>query len=100
MTMAMTQRERAEFIYEAGREGLPIEAARKLLRYGATLHRLAEAQCNGDWPCDGPWNHLPRHAEVDACKRCETHYDVRAMVEDKARSRQLTANPATGEAGR
>jgi len=101
--MSMSQRDRAAFLYEAGREGLPIEVARKLLRYGTTLHRLAEAQCNGDWPLDGPWNRLStgeHRFETDVCKRCEGSYDVRALVEDKARSRQLTANPMTGESGR
>lgn len=38
--------------------------ARKLLRAGATLHRLAEAQCNGDWPAD---NGERETAECQAC---------------------------------
>lgn len=28
------------------------DLARKLMRAGSTLQRLAEAQCNGDWPAD------------------------------------------------
>lgn len=63
--MAMTQRDRAAFLYEAGREGMPIDVARKLLRYGSTLHRLAEAQCNGDWPADNGTGGTP-------CVRCES----------------------------
>jgi hypothetical protein len=63
--MSMNQRDRDAFLYEAGREGLPIAVARKLLRYGTTLHRLAEAQCNGDWPYEnGTGGAKP-------CSRCE-----------------------------
>lgn len=72
--MAMTQRDRAAFIYEAGREGLPIEVARKLLRYGTTLHRLAEAQCNGDWPYNGD-----RDRPSKTFRTCE-HCDGTAKV--------------------
>lgn len=43
------QRERDEFI---ARCHLSTDTARALLRHATTLHRLAEAQCNGDWPCD------------------------------------------------
>lgn len=33
-------------------EGMTRDDARVLLRAATTLHRLAEAQCNGDWPAD------------------------------------------------
>lgn len=46
-------KERDEFIAIAAREGLPVDIARKLLRYATTLQRLAVAQCNGDWPYNG-----------------------------------------------
>lgn len=46
-------RERDEFIKQASQEGLDLDACRKLLRYATTLQRLAEAQCNGDWPYNG-----------------------------------------------
>ena len=47
------QKERDEFIAQASREGLDLKTCRKLLRYATTLQRLAEAQCNGDWPYNG-----------------------------------------------
>lgn len=37
---AMSQRDRAAFIHAAGAEGMPIDTARKLLRYGATPRPL------------------------------------------------------------
>ena len=46
-------KERDEFIAIATQEGLTLDTARKLLRHATTLHRLAEAQCNGDWPYNG-----------------------------------------------
>lgn len=38
--------------------------ARVLMRYGTTLQRLAEAQCNGDWPYDNG------ERVVVPCSRC------------------------------
>lgn len=58
-------KERDEFIAIATQEGLSVETARKLLRYATTLHRLAEAQCNGDWPADNG------ERKVIFCTRCE-----------------------------
>ena len=46
-------KEREEFISRATQEGLSLDTCRKLLRYATTLQRLAEAQCNGDWPYNG-----------------------------------------------
>jgi hypothetical protein len=48
----MSTKDRERTIAELSKFGVPSATIRKLLRYGATLHRLAEAQCNGDWPCD------------------------------------------------
>mgnify|MGYP001568317369 CR=1 FL=1 len=42
------QRDRDEFIALMAKEGVSTDDARKLLRYAATLHRLAELECNGD----------------------------------------------------
>lgn len=44
--------------------GQVVELARKLSRAGATLQRLAEAQCNGDWPYDNG------ERTVHECARC------------------------------
>lgn len=63
-----TQRHRDEFIAEATRAGLRVDQARSLLRYAATLQRLAEAQCNGDWPADNG------ERKTAACPICENHW--------------------------
>mgnify|MGYP001566860551 CR=1 FL=1 len=42
------QRDRDEFIAIATKEGIPVDVARKLLRYAATLHRLAELECSSE----------------------------------------------------
>ena len=47
-----SRKDREEAIRQMTRAGVPEHAQTKLLRLGATLHRLAEAQCNGDWPAD------------------------------------------------
>lgn len=42
------QKDRDEFIALMTREGVPVDVARTLMRHAATLHRLAERECNGD----------------------------------------------------
>lgn len=43
------------------------DLARRLMRAGTTLQRLAEAQCNGDWPADhgDSW-------KTEPCQVCES----------------------------
>lgn len=50
--MSTKQRDRDEFISIMTKEGVPLHVSRSLMRYAATLQRLSEAQCNGDWPAD------------------------------------------------
>jgi hypothetical protein len=59
------QRERDDFIARMSREGLSIDSTRGLLRAATTLQRLAEAQCNGDWPADNG------ERKVVPCSRCD-----------------------------
>lgn len=61
----MSQRDREEFVAIVAQEGLPYDVARVLMREATTLHRLAEASCNGDWPADNG------QRKVEPCKRCE-----------------------------
>ncbi len=51
--MSRNQRDRDQFIAECTRAGIGVHLARLLLRKAATAQRLAEAQCNGDWPYNG-----------------------------------------------
>lgn len=60
--------DREEFISIMAQEGISLDVSRALLRAGATLHRLAEAQCNGDWPADNG------ERTTRACARCECHW--------------------------
>ncbi len=62
------QKERDEFIARATQIGLSLDTARKLLRYATTLQRLAEAQCNGDWPADNG------ERKVQPCPKCEAGF--------------------------
>lgn len=50
--MSRTASWRDQFIAEASRSGMAIDTVLAILRVGRTLQRLAEAQCNGDWPAD------------------------------------------------
>jgi hypothetical protein len=77
--MTQTRREREDFLIRMDREGVPLDVARKLLRYGATLQRLAEAQCNGDWPADNG----TKERKVVPCTRCEALWVRSSMVADK-----------------
>jgi hypothetical protein len=70
------QREREEFIAVMVKEGVPLAVTRKVLRYSATLQRLAEAQCNGDYPADNG------ERKVVPCSRCEAQWTRGSMVQD------------------
>lgn len=82
------QRERDEFISRATREGLSLDVCRKLLRYATTLQRLAEAQCNGDWPYNGDrdrparCNCLPDTDPQNKCnaERARERWDARYTI--------------------
>ncbi len=81
------QQERDEFMARFGRfaptgpgnetVGAGIFTARKLLRHASTLQRLAEAQCNGDWPADNG------ERKTVQCSRCEGGWHPSAMRQDK-----------------
>ncbi len=72
------QSERDNFIAEATKAGLTVHTARKLLRYAATLQRLSEAQCNGDWPADNG------ERKVVRCSRCESLWARSSMLRVKS----------------
>jgi hypothetical protein len=63
------QRERDEFIATMAMAGVSTKEARRLLRWAATLDRLAVAQCNGDWPADNG------ERLVKPCPECELRWD-------------------------
>ena len=64
------QNDREQFLVHASQEGISLRDARLLLRQAATLHRLAEAVCNGDWPADnGGW---PDKRIIRVCTECDT----------------------------
>lgn len=46
------QSDRDRCLYQCGVQGIGPHIARALLRASTTLQRLAEAQCNGDYPAD------------------------------------------------
>lgn len=61
------QRERDYFMAQVA-PVLGVPNARALLACATTLQRLAEAQCNGDWPCDNG------ERKVVPCPLCESYY--------------------------
>lgn len=65
-------KQRDEFIATMTKEGLSVDKARALLRYASTLHRLAEAQCNGDWPYNGDRGHQWQSRHFVTCPDCES----------------------------
>lgn len=63
--MSASPREREQFIATMSKHNVSLDVTRGLLRYAATLQRLAEAQCNGDWPYQ---NGERKVAECAKCK--------------------------------
>jgi hypothetical protein len=85
------QAEREAFIVNMTKAGIPITTARAVLRHTATLHRLAEASCNGDWPadngerktkpcpqCGSGW--APSSFRAGVCPDCRTEALVKAAL--------------------
>jgi hypothetical protein len=62
------QKEREQFIVRFCAEGGNYYDAIRILRDASTLARLAEAQCNGDWPCDNG------ERKVKPCAECQSGY--------------------------
>lgn len=60
------QTDRDRCLVALAQAGFSLEQSHALLRLGTTLHRLAEAQCNGDWPFDNGVR------ETVPCPRCQT----------------------------
>lgn len=56
--------ERERFIYTMS-PLLVLPTILRILRHATTLQRLAEAQCNGDWPADNG------ERKIVACPKCE-----------------------------
>lgn len=50
------QRAREEFLVTMHREGVPTDVSRKIMRHATTLHRIAEAECNGTFPANHDWS--------------------------------------------
>ena len=62
----MRTADREYFLDNARRHGLPFEIAKRVRSLAVTHDRLAEAACNGDWPCDNG------ERKVVFCSRCES----------------------------
>lgn len=62
------QHERDEAMAILKTEGMPLTAIRTLFRLSQTLHRLAVAQCNGDWPADNG------ERKVVFCPTCQSGF--------------------------
>ena len=69
----MLRKWRDEFIGEAVQNGITVADARALLSKARTIKRLAEAQCNGDWPADNG------ERETAECPRCGTWWHPSAI---------------------
>lgn len=67
---------REEFIAAMARNGQNVEVSRAILRVVATMNRLAEAECNGDWPCDNG------ERPVVQCQDCQSGYVKSAVRKD------------------
>jgi len=87
----MLRKWRDDFMYQAGKAGISEDTARRLLSLAATLQRLAEAQCNGDWPadngerqvipckeCEGLWH--PSAIKLGLCPECRTQDRVKRLL--------------------
>ena len=86
------QRWRDEYLVRVSKLGMDLDTALLLLRHAATLQRLAEAQCNGDWPADNGecqtaeclncgsfWHPSVLKGKDKLCPDCRTVASVKAI---------------------
>jgi len=73
--MSSRAEERGRFIERLRAEGVPEHVTRLVMRHAATLQRLAEAQCNGDYPADNG------ERKVKACCKCEGLWAPESLME-------------------
>lgn len=77
------QRERDLFMTQCG---LPVDDARYVLRAATSLQRLAEADCNGDWPYNGDRDIMDTpsrerlYSQCPACQRLTARSAIRAHL--------------------
>ena len=83
------QQERDEFLTLMAQEGLPLNVTRAILSKAATIQRLSEAECNGDYPCDNG------ERKVEFCTDCGSGYVRTAM--QKRGERLICRNCLTKE---
>lgn len=74
------QQERDQVIVDLTTAGFGLTEIRKLLRYATTLHRLAEAQCNGDYPYGLGRHDRPGAERFAPCERCQDQTERYALT--------------------
>ena len=85
------QKDRDDFLIRMLQEGMTRATAMRMMCYATTLHRLADAQCNGDYPADNGersvktcavcgmcWS--PASFRSGMCPDCRTTALVRAAI--------------------
>lgn len=85
----MLRKWRDQFISEATQAGITWEDARYLLSKARTMQRLAEAQCNGDWPADNG------ERETAECPRCQMLWHPSAISKRTGRCVNCRAEDRT-----
>ena len=76
----MRKVDRTAFMLNAARMGLGDHVVERLTRLAVTHDRLAEAECNGDWPCDNG------ERKVTFCSRCESGYVPSKVIRGQCES--------------
>lgn len=66
--MALSSRDRRDFMLRLARMDLSDWAIERFARWASRLDTLNVALCNGDWPCDNG------ERKVEQCSRCEGGY--------------------------
>jgi len=72
----MNRKWREQTIVSLTKHGVSLDDERRALRQAATLQRLAEAQCNGDWPADNG------QRETKLCEHCGLAWHPSAFSKD------------------
>lgn len=102
-----SNQQRGRIITELAKIGMSYEDSLRLLRIGATMQRLTEAECNGDWPadngkrevkscpkCKGEW--VSESFRKGVCPRCRINQRAEEAARDLSLSVELNGDPRGG----
>lgn len=100
----MNRAHREAFLMAAVRAGLNDYTAKRVTALASTHHRLSEAECNGDWPCDNGQRETvecplcacyyhPSVVKKNGCPTCRVEAKIRELCKEQGVEAEFQGDP-------